>query len=296
MRDLCQASSAPPRATPHCIDDGSLRFQASFNPSHQVDIASELNNHAILAMQSQRIHEAIETLHEALRILCDNQLLMFQESVMHACLSLDSVKPTTIHSLVEASLAQSLLLQLQHPTIQSTPIDSESPVSVADNKDLTMSPQNYFSVYNRAFRFVEGRLLPHEWFRRVRLLPSVVLYNLGLAHQLLALQSVSCDEYQSSFYFYELALQAADEARQKEPCPSDYNLLVLAITNNSGFIASHMFNEQKTLYFAGRMLTTFATMDCSRLLSKAGTTRLLRLQCRRLAAAYILTHGFISFS
>ena len=166
------------------------------------------------------------------------------------------------------TLNHSVMLQLQLPSIQSAAVNSASPVSVPGNRDLIMSPHNYFSIYNRAFRFMDERARSHDWFRRVRLLPAMVLYNLGLAHHLLALQSVKSEQYCLALKYYDMALGAADCAQQKELPRSDYSLLVLALANNMGFIASHQFNEQQSLYLAGRMLTTFATMDCSRLLIK----------------------------
>jgi tetratricopeptide (TPR) repeat protein len=271
--------AALPCPCPALIDSAEAAASANqmlthFDAYGQIDSASKLNNHALALMQSERLVEAIHAFRGVLNILCDARLIAFQESIVLACLSHDPWKSTNSITMTEPSLEtmtathSMLLQQYQLPSIRSCHIDSTSTTSVADHKDLEWSPHNYFSVYNRGFFFLHEQVRSHCWFRRVRLLPVVVLYNMGLAHQLLGLQRVSCQEYHTACKYYEMALHAADDARQMELRTSDYSLLVLALTNNMGFISSHEFNEQHSLYFAGRMLTTFATLDCSRLLNK----------------------------
>lgn len=243
----------------------------SFDLYHQIETASEMNNAAVRLMQSDRQDDAIHLFQSSLTLLCDSQLTCFHERMIEACQWLTPVRHMTsvsAESFLEMTWDCSIVQQALTPSIQSYALDSKSVVSVSENKDLISSPQNFFSVYNRAFCFNEVRVRSLGWFRRLRLLPVVIMYNMGLAHHLIALRSVSCKTYHLAFQCYEIALNAVDEAQRTEICTSDYNLLSLALTNNMGFIRSHQFNVQQTLYFAGRMLTTFATMDCSQLLIK----------------------------
>ncbi|GKY92242.1 hypothetical protein MPSEU_000195400 [Mayamaea pseudoterrestris] len=275
MRNSCEDAIA--WSSPSLTGNADYAYQMLTQPDSgsqhhlQIDSASELNNHAIIMMQSGRLEEAIHTFQAALNVICDSYLMPSHHSVVIACLSLESWKSMGLTMPLLATMAgnPSIMIQHQTPSIQSCPVSSTSQVSVAEHKDLVWSPHNCFSIYNRAFCIVDEQVSSERWLRRLRLLPAVILYNMGLSHQLIALQNVSNEAYQKiAFQYYEMALHAADHVPRSDFGTSDYNLLVMALSNNMGFIASHEFNEPQSLYFAGRMLTTFAMMDCAKLLIK----------------------------
>jgi tetratricopeptide (TPR) repeat protein len=240
-------------------------YVAAFEKS---DAASRDNNYAVAMIQSGNDDKALRILLNALDDLKDWQSTSFEaELLSHSQVFHEGPKLSdrTVMALLPAAI-----LEYRQLTISSTAADlNKSFVSIPDDRDLIYSPSNSFSVYNRAFVFVEERTSVLGWSRRMRLLPAVILFNLALIYHRKAVQTaLGSNDYDLAQQYYTTALHVVNENLKFDLYTPDYSLLMLAIYNNMGFICSHFFREHETMMIAGRMLATFASMDCSRLLVK----------------------------
>lgn len=236
---------------------------------HCHDSVTKLNNVAVTRLQEHHPVEAILLLDHAVTILGGKERFNFESGICtRRCKStLDSsfsMSPSSI-------MIHNIVFESQGPTIFSCPIDApHSLVCVAEDKDLISSPSNDFAVYNRGFCFGNVQALDRlDSTLNAQVQPMVLLYNMGLAYQMLAVKHASSKLHEAAFQCYKMSLDLFDNTiswgTQSVP---DTNLLLLALTNNLGFISSHFFNEEQAMSFAGRMLTTFATIDCPRILVK----------------------------
>lgn len=177
---------------------------------------------------------------------------------------------TPLLSLVGLSAALGIGVPFRSsPNIYSAPYDGgTSVISAQADEDLSASPSNYFSVYNQLFAFKDLKAESLSWTHRTFLTPAVILYNMGLTYHRLALKDIRTERYEQALYFYSLSIRIVEECINCGLYVSDFSLLQLALYNNMGFTNSHFFNENEAMACAGRLLATFASMDCSRLLSK----------------------------
>jgi tetratricopeptide (TPR) repeat protein len=233
--------------------------------------AAQLNNVAVSFLQSKSEDEALDMLYQAWK---DYQVAVFcqQQSLEQTLVALWNLNPALSLSILMRPSAFMMEIDNHQPTIKSVSVNevtNSSIVSVPDDLDLTASPSNFFSVYNRAFVFREDTASTFEWLlRRQSILPAVLLYNIALIYHRRALQQVQANEYHRALHFYKLSLNVVEDHLNAGLHSSDYCLLKLALYNNIGYLASHFCNENETIIFGGRMLATFASVDCTRLLSK----------------------------
>lgn len=289
-----QTSSAPPTDT--SIDarreTSALGETATADISHcPCHTSLELNNLAVSLLQAEVPRDALSVF----QIAWDDYVSASSNGHRVTCKEccLRSLNQTTRDSLIAQMLMMPGLYSSAHflpinvaanaffekgkSSIRSVALaGNEATVGVPDNQDLTNSPSNYFAMFNRAFSFedtdhpssngtFESSL---EWTHKMQLLPVVILFNTGLTYHRMALNTAGKDEFVKAFRFYELALKTIDEKISRALRSSDYNLLQLALYNNMGYIHSHFFNEKETMVCAGRLLATFASIDCSTMLSK----------------------------
>jgi hypothetical protein len=143
---------------------------------HHVQAASEAINLAGVLLQGERPKEAIQILNDVVDDMSESGWLASLSNPL-AYLAI----PTSI-----------VRMDYQLPSIFSCSVENITP-DHDTNKDFSSSssPSNYFSFYARSFCFTDERPRTHHaWLRRMRLLPAVLFYNLGLAHHILALDSV----------------------------------------------------------------------------------------------------------
>lgn len=227
--------------------------------------AMELNNVAVAMIRARKYEEALSLLDDAWT--AQTVMERAHQSLASSC-ALYSLSAPSIE-LAIMSLASKVYDDRQ-PSIYSTPADDRdtATVNVAGESDLHASPSNYFSMYNGAFAFSCDRARALTTVQKLRLVPAIILYNMGLVLHKQALQSVKCDNFGRAFGLYRMSLGIVEDCIRCSLFSSEYSLLQLAIYNNLGFINSHFFEEEEAMVCAGRMLATFASMDCSRLLSK----------------------------
>jgi tetratricopeptide (TPR) repeat protein len=222
----------------------------------------DLNNLAVSVLQSRRYDEALHLLDAAWSV----ETLMEEAHQNIANCALFAAAPSLQFAM--NSLA-SKVYENRQPAICSAPADiSSTSVSVLDDLDLTASPSNYFSMYNRAFILKKEKVQALSLAERSHLVPAILLYNMGLVFIKMGLQAVDGSHYVRAFNLYRLALGIVEKNLNSSLHMSDFSLLQLALYNNIGFINSHFFEDKEAMVCAGRMLATFASMDCSQLLSK----------------------------
>jgi len=168
--------------------------------------------------------------------------------------------------------------------------NSSGKLSERGGDDMASSPSNYFTVFGKLFVF---RDVDSYYFRQccssaaasascLQLPTAVILYNMGLVEQKRALSDPRNDgAWARALELYGASLFAVEDGCRIPDVPPlgiatvvpastspDFSLLQLALFNNMGFIHSHFLNERETLACAGHLLSAFASVDCSRLLSK----------------------------
>jgi len=241
----------------------------------------ELNNVAVSFSQSRRNEEALALLQEAL----DGQNSSYGTKATHQLERAEPCAPSTALACSSPpfpSLSQSLrsLLGLSTSTTDAPlTIDPKRTniygvsfhgrlSSTQASDDLSASPSNCFSLYNQLFAFKELKVESLGFAHRTFLPPAVMLYNMGVTYHRRALKNGHSENYARALSLYGLSIQIIEESIIYGLCVPDYSLLQLALYNNIGFIHSHFFNDDLAIVCAGRLLGTFVSMDCSRLLSK----------------------------
>jgi tetratricopeptide (TPR) repeat protein len=258
-RTGCAFSGCAPSA-----DDGT-NARSAHPPLHLDPL--ELNNAAISQLQGNRYEEALRLLEQALVSQAQHEQIAHERWVSSAALSSFSLQG---QFLLE-SLSTTFIYDATFPCITSAPADASaaSVVGVQNEQDLVSSPSNHFALYNRAFLFDANRVAALGPVHRVRIVPAVLLYNMGLVFHRKALATVSDrDAYRRATIVYHLALSILEENLCYGLYSSDCSLLQLALYNNMGFISSHFFEDRDSTVCACRLLSTFAAIDSSRLLSK----------------------------
>lgn len=227
----------------------------------------QLNNLTVSYIQAKMYREALGILQRAWELLGNaNHVGAFQPDF--SCLGLLASSLCLDAKTLALSGFERLTVDDCMPKIYSTPADGpQTAVAVPTEDDLLSSPSNNYAIYNRVFLFMEDRG-PLSAIRRSKLLPCVLLYNMGIIQTRIAILEGKTVEYVKAYEFMKGALFIIEANLHLLPLVQDLSLLQLALYNNMGFVNSHFMNETEAKIFAGCMLSTFASMDCARLLSR----------------------------
>jgi len=120
---------------------------------------------------------------------------------------------------------------------------SLSTVSLPDlhNYDMFVSPDNTFTPFNRALVFAKEA---GEENQSQLLATALMIYNLGLAHHSLGVQTGDLKELNKALRYYEMASAVLNEQQYEDIKFMD--ILFLSLCNNMGHINSHLFNAEET--------------------------------------------------
>jgi hypothetical protein len=266
-------SSSPLSSRTGCAFSGCAPLPADGSNAHSGHAplhldALELNNAAVSQIQANLYDEALRLLEQALVTQAQHEQFAHDGWVSRAGLT---TSLTLQGQFLLESLSTTFIYDATFPCITSAPADASaaSVVGVQNEQDLLSSPSNHFALYNRAFQFDANRVAALGPVHRVRIVPAVLLYNMGLVFHRKALATVSDrDSYRRATIVYHLALSILEENLCYGLYSSDCSLLQLALYNNMGFISSHFFEDSDSTVCACRLLSTFAAIDSSRLLSK----------------------------
>lgn len=208
---------------PHCSSRPRAISASAWNDSW------ELNNSAVVLLQAKRFDEALSVLRDAWNRqgLRDNVYYPTYEQLWAPTLLSAETLDEVVRNL------HSNACDARETSITSVPIDGlPNTVGIPRNQDLDSSPSNYFSLYDRAFRFKDERPGSLRWVHRMRLLPAVILFNLAVTYHRRAVTQVSSEEYELAFEAYRMSLDIVEQNMSTALYASDYNLLQLAIYNN----------------------------------------------------------------
>jgi hypothetical protein len=226
----------------------------------------QLNNAAVSLLQANRHDEALCVLEQALAAQSRSEKEIHDRWMSLESCPLVSAYWDMMQGLL-GPLTTSLFRDTGRPFVVS---DASGPVvGVQSGADLNSSPSNHFSLFNRAFLIDVNRVASKTTMSRVRLIPAVLLFNMGLVFCRKALESVnSKDAFRRANGFYQLSLRILEENLIFGFYSADCSLLLLALYNNIGFISSHFFEDKDSMVCAGRLLATFVCTDTPQLLSK----------------------------
>jgi tetratricopeptide (TPR) repeat protein len=222
-----------------------------------------LNNTAVSLLQANRYDEALCVLEQALAAQSRTEKETHDQWMSRESCPLASAYWDAFLGALSAALFHDTGL----PFVVS---DASDPVvGVQDGDDLDSSPSNHFSLFNRPFLIDVNIAATKSTMARIRLVPAVLLFNMGLTFCRKALESVSSrDAYRRANGFFQLSLRILEENLIFGLYSADCSLLLLALYNNLGFISSHFFEDKDSMVCAGRLLATFVCADTPQLLSK----------------------------
>jgi hypothetical protein len=144
--------------------------------------------------------------------------------------------PETIHGKTSACTEQCSVYQSSKRR-RLMPVGDEGSIHTVDapaikNRDLEMSPDNMFVLFNRAI------ILSPSAQADKAATESVLFYNLGVVYHREGVERGCSALLRKALHAYEKAWQAL----RKSPAGSD--LVMFALVNNTGHIHSHFFDKQ----------------------------------------------------
>jgi hypothetical protein len=188
--------------------------------SHISSTPLDANTMAVALLKENKTAEAISCFHQGLRML--NSKTNVAETI-HGQTS-ERAEQYSVH---QSSNRRRLI-----------PIGDEGSIHTVDapalrNRDMEMSPDNMFVLFNRAIIFSSSASLADKATTE-----SVLLYNMGFAYHREGVERGCSALLRKALHGYETARQVL----RKSPAGSD--LVMFALVNNMGHIHSHFFNKQ----------------------------------------------------
>jgi hypothetical protein len=111
-----------------------------------------------------------------------------------------------------------------------------------EGEEMSVSPDNYFEVYNRAFILRDHFGCGTITAENDALASACMLYNMGLLHHRYAVKTGRTSKLEKALKFYEMALMTLNHQARISEMESIDNL-VLALCNNVGHIKSLFFDR-----------------------------------------------------
>jgi hypothetical protein len=108
---------------------------------------------------------------------------------------------------------------------------------------LLLQDQNTFSIFDRPFLIDTTNLATADSFADQNFLTVVILFNMGLAAQLLGMQDLRSQQasFKKAMKLYQLASATLERSSDEGNC-----LVCLALSNNMGHIHSHFCEGSET--------------------------------------------------
>jgi tetratricopeptide (TPR) repeat protein len=198
-----------------------------------------LNTMAITLMQKNNHDEAIESLRRALTCLQDLP-------------KNNGSKPLTPHANETLQCHHSYKKVFKSISIQRQ-------VGNTTVNFWSTSPHNCFEFYNHAFD-ISSNITTEMRGISESIMPTVLLYNMGLAYHGKAVRSGSSSEFHQALKFYQMSLHVL----QDNPAlhyQDMLHILCLALLNNMGYIHSHFYEwsemKQCHIILESRLVSTF---------------------------------------
>jgi len=238
----------------------------SYDAASGKDITA-LNNAAVKLIRGARDDEALSMLSEAF-FLAENYLRS-TKSDFAASQNRDLFQTMSLDSLETLCLG---LISAPKPLFESVIADEESSATkdVLLNAEVSTSPSNCFTIFNRAFvlgDYSTGQYTLSQ-FRYLSHVSAVLLFNIAFVHHRIGVKEGSSKAFAKAHEIYSMSLFLLEETALMGMYSSQFNLLLLALFNQLGHIESHFFNTVQTVRYREQMLAIFIVTDCTRLLSK----------------------------
>lgn len=221
----------------HSCTDSNLAVTGPCHDSHKsaimMNVSSgviDTNNEAVAFLEQGRYGEAIEmlrTAHEKLKVLLElqNAIVAFPQILE---LESNTSFPDEDMVFLTTPIAEQLL---------SSKVFDQSSTAL----------ENVFTFFNRAFRFSSHENLDFASLKTQSRIQSTVLYNWALAIHCQAIECGSSKLLTAALHLYELSysvLRDAWDGDRLEPVL----LLLMSLFCNMGYIASNMFDLERTRY------------------------------------------------
>jgi hypothetical protein len=198
---------------------------------------NDVNTRAVQLLQESRYREAICCLRKGVKFV-----------LAHAA---NTERPSLVPFAFEA---QQKSMQGHRSSLQSfASVDIEDDerritytVAIPEvDATMSISPENMFVVFNRAFTYDEhGRLFNSS--ADYTKAAATLLYNMGIAFHHLGIQENSAAALKKSLYTYQMAY-----AVLSQKCDDSFSYLVmLALCNNMSHIHCHFFNLKEARSFS----------------------------------------------
>jgi hypothetical protein len=118
-----------------------------------------------------------------------------------------------------------------------------------------------FSVFGRALVIDDAELVTASSIAGQKCATTVVMYNMGLAHQLQGMQDLRFQQvnFKKAMIFYQLATDVLEGSTGTKDQVS--GLVYLAVSNNMGHIFSHFCNTKEAQYCLTWLFTILQAME-----------------------------------
>lgn len=137
--------------------------------------------------------------------------------------------------------------------------------TVLVGEDITASSaycDNVITVYNRAFVLKSEIEDEDPYFSRENehTVPSIILYNMGVSHHILALKTGRSATLSKALQLYTMSFSMLQQASDML---DDFDILVLlALSNNMGAICSELYDQQGAQTSQDMVERVLASSDC----------------------------------
>jgi hypothetical protein len=142
-------------------------------------------------------------------------------------------------------------------SVRSVPLEE----SLSLVKSSSRQEHHAFSVFGRALVIDDAELVAASSNAGQNCTITVVMYNMGLAHQLQGMQDLRSQQanFKKAMIFYQLATDVLEGCTGTEDQVS--GLVYLAVSNNMGHIFSHFCNTKEAHYCLTWLFTILQAME-----------------------------------
>jgi hypothetical protein len=194
-------------------------------------------------MTDFKIESVLNMNTQAVTLLCQGE-----------CTGATAVLRSAFEKLVSAmtmtSVDQDMNENASTSTIEIFPVSSSSCEHNDGQQRLStlahsFSPNNAFEFYSKPFNVIRPTNMSGDDDDQIQV-AATVMYNLGLANQMLAITTGKSTYLERAVVHYHRALQFLDQC---DTVNAATNVLLLAICNNCGYCRSYLFDAVSTRHF-----------------------------------------------
>lgn len=141
-------------------------------------------------------------------------------------------------------------------SVRSVPLKEPSLVKSSSHQD-----HHAFSIFGRALVIDEAELAAASSIAGQNCTTTVIMYNMGLAHQLQGMQDLRSQQanFNRAMKFYQMATDVLEECTSSEDQVS--GLVYLAVSNDMGHIFSHFSNKKEVHHCLTWLFTILQAME-----------------------------------